>query len=296
MHPDHGGSQELAARVNQAYAVLSDSQKREEYDSSIRGDGKVIGHYRIIEKISEGGFAATYKAEHIELKTPVCIKHNLNISPEDADVLRQEARAIWDLRHYALPVMRDIIDLADGSIALVMSYIPGPTLEQLVKKHKGLEPEHVAWMTARVLDALRYIHYFGVVHGDIKPQNIIIQPETHMAVLVDYGLAAVRPSSTNAAIGYTPMFASPEHIAKLPLLPETDLYCLGLTMIHALGGDVQRRKVPSATPEPLTDFIRKLIVHDARDRPNWQKEDLLEDLAKVREQSFGRRRSNLVQL
>ncbi len=283
-------------KVDEAYKVLSDEKSRKEYDKELRGDGKRIGNYRVIEKISEGGFAETYKAEHIDLGTLVCIKHNLNISAEDAEVLKEEAKAIWDLKHYALPAMRDLIELPDKSLALVMSYIPGLTLEQIVDKYGGLAPEHVAWIAARALDALRYIHYRGVVHGDIKPQNIIVQPEEHTAVLVDYGLAAVKPGRKDKPLGYTPLFASPEHLAGLPLIPETDLYCLGLTMIYALGGDVKKRKVPANTPEPLTDFIRRLIVHDVNSRPSWENEDVLETLMKVREQSFGRRQSGLLKL
>ncbi|MBI5065475.1 serine/threonine protein kinase [Candidatus Woesearchaeota archaeon] len=261
-----------------------------------KSDETIIGNYKVLEKISEGGFAVTYKAEHSSLGTLACIKHNINISPEDSEILKQEAKAIWDLRHFALPAMRDIVELPDKSLALVMSYIPGPTLDDLVKKNDGLPPEHVAWISCRVLDALRYLHYFGVIHGDVKPQNIIVQPKTHTAVLVDYGLSMVKPGRSNSAAGYTPMFASPEHMSGLPLIPETDLYCLGLTMIYALGGDPKAMKIPANTPEPLTDFIRKLTVRDVNSRYSWHKCDVLEELIKAREKSFGRKRSDLLQI
>lgn len=296
------GDKDLVARLDGAYEVLSDPGKRTEYDEHLRGttEGKPIGNYRLVKKISEGGFAETYLAEHIDLKTPACIKLILpresRITPEDVRILENEAQAIWDLRHHALPAMREFHRLPDGSAALVMSYIPGPTLEQMAEDEDGnrtpLHPELVCRITDRVLDGLRYLHYHGVVHGDVKPSNIIVKENSPTVVLVDYGLSLVRPTRKDAAIGYTEAFASPEHQSGLPLLPESDFYSLGLTMIYALGGDLKRRRVPTATPDPLTEFIRGLIVHDVTARPNWEKMDLLKELGDVREKSFGRRRSN----
>lgn len=257
-------------------------------------EGKIIGNYRILEKIGQGGFAKTYKAEHITLKKFACIKHN--ISQEDTEILKGEAEKIWDFRHHALPAIRDIIELPDKTLALIMSYIPGPTLEQLTRKHQQVDPEHVAWITGRVLDALRYIHFRGVVHGDVKPQNIIVQPEEHTAALVDYGLSIVKPKITDSSKGHTPLFSAPEQNSSMPPIVETDIYCLGLTMIYALGGNVNKRQIPESTPEPMKEFIKKMIVYDALNRPNWIKCDLLEELYQVREKSFGRRRSNMAKL
>ena len=98
--------------------------------------GKVIGNYRIIREIAEGGFGTTYYGEHLIVGEPVCIKHCHHVSADDSGVLISEAKSIWNLRHYSLPVMRDMLQMDDGSLALVMSYIQGPTLEQIVKMNK----------------------------------------------------------------------------------------------------------------------------------------------------------------
>jgi len=257
--------------------------------------GKVIGDYEIVKKLAEGGFGITYLARHVELKTNVCIKHALNISREDTEFLYEEARAIWDLRHYGIPAMRGSIKMPDGSVALVMSYIPGPTLSEIRENNykKGIDPEHVAWIIERNLNILKYLHMNGVVHGDVKPQNMIIQPESHTVVLVDYGLAKVRPSATDGAKGYTPYFASPEQRDGKVILPESDFYSLGMTAVFALGGDVEIVKVPGHTPAPLCDFIKRLIRREVLSRPNWQKEDLCETIKKVRHDSFGRSASSM---
>ena len=128
--------------------------------------GKVVGNYRITNLIAEGGFGTTYKAEHILSKRPVCIKHALHISASDTALLLDEARLCWDLRHWGIPAMRDIIEMPDGSLAIVMSFIPGPTLQQIREQpmyEEGIDPEHVAWITERVLNILKYLHIIGPI-------------------------------------------------------------------------------------------------------------------------------------
>lgn len=285
--------------LNGAHEILGDEENRADYDrereESVRR-GKVIGQYRIQGKIAQGGFGTTYEAEHRTTRCRVCIKHASHISASDEALLIEEARSVWDLRHWGIPVMRDILKMKDGSIALVMSFVPGPTLGQVLEKkayRKGLDPEHVAWITDRLLNILKYLHFSGVVHGDVKPQNVIIQPNDHTAVLVDYGLSAVRPRRTDEAKGYTPHFAAPEEEGGGTILPETDFYSLGMTMIYALGGDVEFVKVPSNTPDRMCSFIKKLIRRDVLSRPNWEKEDLCQTFRKVREEDFGRSFSDM---
>lgn len=288
-HPDKTGNDRVAKSIGEAHQVLSDPKSRKKYDKDKdKSKGTVIGDYRIIRELAEGGFGKTYLGEHIMLGTQVCIKHASHVSPQDEIILMEEAKSIWDLRHYAIPSVRNIIKLEDGSLALVMSYIPGLTLEEIVKKHGFLDAETVCWITERVLNALRYLHFNGVVHGDVKPQNIIVQVEKHMVVLVDYGLSLIRPSADSSSKGYTPFYAPPEQIAGLTLLPESDFYSLGMTMISALGGDLKHRRVPEDLPDPVCSFIRRLVANDLLDRPRWDKEDLVDMLQGVRIKAFGR--------
>lgn len=281
-------SPENAVQITKAKLTLTDSGKRDAYNAEIRAQANnTIGNYKIVRRIAEGGFGRVYEGIHQTLDEKVCIKHNINISAFDTEILIKEAKSIWNLRHYALPAVRDFIILEDGSCALVMTYIEGPTLAQLVEKNE-INTESVCWMISRVLDALRYLHFSGVVHGDIKPQNIIVQPEQHTCVLVDFGLSAIKPSKDSHSEGYTPMFASPEALADKPLLPESDLYSLGLTMIYVLGGNPEKKQIPDTIPKPVRDFINDLLIHDVKHRPHWGKFDLLEKFQQVRFQAFGR--------
>ena len=299
-HPDKGVSTTgLTARdLNEAFEILSDDRKRSDYDD-IRaniGVGKMIGPYKLLNVIAEGGFGRTYKAEHSILGELVCIKDCSNVSLQDTQMLIDECKTTWDLRHYAIPAMRDLIKMNDGRVLLVMSYIPGPTLEQLVKKVGRIDAEHVAWITERILNACMYLHRNGVVHGDIKPQNVIVQPDRHMAVLVDYGLSMVKPTSKSEAKGYTPFFAAPEAISGKPLIPESDYYSIGMTMVFALSGGtecVERKVVPTDVPDEICDFIKRMIARSVDGRPQYPKEDVVDTFIAAREKAFGRRRSNL---
>lgn len=297
-HPDKGGRNTISAQYTKAKGILTDKNRRADFDAELRAQmDNTIGPYKVVRKIAEGGFGRVYEARHQVLDEKVCIKHNINISDYDTQIFINEAKSIWNLRHHSLPAVRDMVMLDDGSCALVMSFIEGPTLAELAEKYKrdgkSIDPENVCWLIERILDALRYMHWHGVVHGDVKPQNIIVQPDQHTCVLVDFGLSKVRPDRTSEAEGYTPAFASPESLKNKPILPESDLYSLGLTMIYAVGGDPLKKRVPTSLPKPVRDFISDLVIFDIAHRPSWDKVDLLEKLRKIRLDVFGREHTNL---
>ena len=296
VHPDTGKSTDgvRATGINEAYHIISDPAKRHQYDRSRDVDvGKTVGQYKLLEQIAEGGFGRTYKAEHKVVRELVCIKDCSNVTLDETGILIDECKVLWDLRHYALPAMRDLIQLDDGRVLLVMSFIPGLTLEKTVEKHGPLDPETVMWVMERIINGLNYIHRNGVIHGDLKPQNIIVQEDKHMAVLVDFGLSLVNPTHTTKSKGFTLYYAPPEEAGGKPLVPESDYYSLGMTMLYALSGDhehVQHKMVPHDLPGPICDFLKRLIVRDVNGRPQYGKceDDLGDMIQEVRQKVFGR--------
>lgn len=285
-------------KLDEAFHILSNADRKKKYDEERFSleKHKTVGSYRILSPLAEGGYGKTYLGEHVLTGKKVCIKHCKRLDPQYQQIMIEEWNTLCDLAHYEICVMRDLVKLADGTIALIMSYVPGPTLEQLVQKHKKLDPEDVAWIGQRILNACRYIHSHGVVHGDIKPQNVIIREENHTVVLIDFGLSLVKPDSSTKSKGHTDYFAPPEQEKGLVLVPESDFYSVGATMIFALSGNmkcVERREVPADIPAPLCEFISRLTRKDVLARPRWENENLCDTIIRVRQLSFGRAESRM---
>src|SRR3989338_1260084 len=252
-----------------------------------------IGNYEIIRLIGEGGFGKTYEGRHIlNNNIKACLKQNRRISEKDSDLLMREASIMAQVHHYSLPAFRDLIRADDGSYVLIMSFIEGKTLDKIIEKHKALHPEEVSWISSRLLGALYYLHKKGIVHGDIKPSNVIVQPSEHNAVLIDYGLSVFTPCSSSKATGYTEIFSAPEITQGNPPLRHSDIYSLGLTMIYAMGGDPIAKSYPDYVPKPLQEFCNSLTRQNPLDRTSWDKEDLGARLSDIRYEVFGRRHSH----
>ena len=246
--------------------------------------------YEINEEISVGGFGRIYKAKHKLLQTPACIKQNRNASADDVKLLMTEGRLLWMLDEYhSIPSAKGFYKLNETTAALVTSFIDGETLEDMVRKNGRMHPEDVSWIAERLLGALYYAHSYGVVHSDIKPGNIIIEERKHDIKLIDWGLAIYRPNSSTMPTGSTPAYAAPELASGRPPIPETDIYGAGVSMLYALGGDVLARSIPNDVPEKIAEFAHSLMRYDPKERPNWDKQNLIETLSDIRLEAFGRR-------
>ncbi len=247
----------------------------------------MIGNYRLLRALGEGGFGRTYLAEHALLNKKVVIKQSLFRGPEAQRILLDEARLLWDVNHWALPTVKDVLLTPEGDLLMVMNCVEGEELFSYVRQNGPLDVETVCWITQRILSGLYYLHYAGIVHRDVKPANIIVNFKTHIATLVDFGLSKLKPDGTPDPSGYTPYFGAPEQIEGRPAIPESDIYSLGMTMLYILGGDLASRQLPDL-PAPLHDLITAMIQSAPMDRPHDCR-TLNDRLGEIRGELFGRR-------
>lgn len=246
-----------------------------------------IGSYRVIRQISEGSFGRTFYAEHAQLGVPVCLKQEKTGDPDYMRLFREEARLLWDVRHSSLPTLKDYQELPDAGQVMAMSFIPGEELQTLTETRGFVADEHVCWILQRLLDALSYLHFHGVIHGDVKPANVILDVERHNAVLVDFGLFVGRPDARTRAKGGTPLFVAPELTDGKPPIPASDLYALGATALAMAGGHLPSRSLPPDMRPELAALIRRLLRHDPLARPQDARE-LNREIAHLRQAAFGR--------
>ena len=233
------------------------------------GGSRRFGPYRIIKKLGEGGFGRTYLVEHTLLGCPAVIKQSFFRDDDARETLKAEARLLYRIHHWALPTVKDVLLTEGGDYLVVMSFIEGDELMQYVPRHGALDAETTCWIAQRVLAALHYLHYLGIVHRDVKPANIIVDWRTHGAVLVDFGLAEKWPSGHSETRGYTPCFGAPEQISGMPAVPESDIFGLGMTMIYLLGGDLPTKQLPQAVPTQLKSFVQSGDPQCWRSSINW---------------------------
>lgn len=248
---------------------------------------EMIGNYRLLRVLGEGGFGRTYLAEHAVLGKKAVIKQSLFRGEAAQAILLGEAALLWDVNHWALPTVKDALVNEEGDLLMVMSYVEGRELLAQVREYGPLDVETVCWIAQRVLSALYYLHYRGIVHRDVKPGNIIVDLDQHMATLVDFGLSKLKPDGAPDPSGYTPYFGAPEQVRGQPAIPESDIYSLGMTLIHVLGGDITTPTIPDV-PEPLRVYIASLIEENPLQRPRDCRR-LNERLGEIREELFGRR-------
>jgi serine/threonine protein kinase len=220
------------------------------------GTGQVLqNRYRIVSMLGQGGMGAVYRAWDMRLDVVVAVKEMTaqpGLDPQTLAELRQqfqqEAMTLARLNHAHLVRVTDFFD--EGKSAyLVMDFVEGESLSHRIERDGALPEAQVLEWADQLLSALAYCHSQGIIHRDIKPQNVIIRPDGR-AVLVDFGLVKFwdpRDPRTRTAIHAmgTPEYAPPEQYDTQMghTDPRTDIYSLGATIYHALTGQAP----PTAT-------------------------------------------------
>jgi alpha-tubulin suppressor-like RCC1 family protein len=216
-------------------------------EQTLVGDARDIAElgeeYSIVGELGRGGSAIVYRARDRSLGREVAIKvvHPRPLSSDDDPVARlaREARTVAQLQHPHVVTVYAVRRLRGGGLALVMQLVPGRTLKTVVQQEGPLSPERCERILRDVADALAYAHARGIVHRDVKPENIFLDDESGRALLSDFGIARSGEGDsltmTGTAIG-TPFYMSPEQVEGGALDGRSDLYSLGLVAWEMLTG------------------------------------------------------------
>jgi eukaryotic-like serine/threonine-protein kinase len=266
----------------------------------------VDGRYVLSRPVGGGAMAEVFLAHDGVLDRDVALKILRNQYANDGEFVerfRREARSAASLSHPNIVPVYDRGDTEDGSSYIAMEYVPGGTLKERLDERGPIEPDRALAATAQVAEALGAAHAKGVIHRDIKPQNILLTETGHLKV-ADFGIAraasAATISATNAVFG-TAGYLSPEQALGEPATPKSDLYSLGVVLYEMLTGAVPYRadnpvavcmkhvteplrpprKLDPTIPSAVDALVVKMLAKDPADRPASASE-LLDDIERVR--------------
>ena len=272
--------------------------------------GKTISHYKIIEKLGEGGMGEVYLAEDIKLDRKVAIKFlpkHLTKDKENVERFKREARAAASLNHPNIITIHDVIEEND-QICIVMEYIEGKSLRDVIKESPQFPIPNYIDIITQISEGLSQAHQTGIVHRDIKPENIIIDKDGRVKIL-DFGLAKLKgvskltkDSSTLGTIHYM----SPEQIQGQNVDHRSDIWSVGVILYELLTGEppfigeyesAVVYSIVNDTPEPvaglrtggpmeLERIINKCLQKSPGDR-HQHLDELVVDLKGLKRESGG---------
>lgn len=199
----------------------------------------IDGKYELLEEIGRGGMGSVFKAYHRDLDRFVAVKmlsEELASEPDFLARFKQEAAIVGSLIHPNIVAVYDIVRHG-RTYCIIMEYVEGKSLQWYID-HEVLPERDVLNIGAQVARALHYAHERGIVHRDVKPDNILLTA-TKIAKITDFGIARGRQSALKTQTGVsmgTPRFMSPEQVTGRDLDGRSDLYSLGICLYYALTG------------------------------------------------------------
>ena len=281
--------------------------------------GRVLGRrYEILEEIGSGGMAIVYKARDYKLSRLVAIKVLKQEFALDETILnkfKKEALAAGSLTH---PNIVAVYDLGHeiGCDYIVMEYIDGITLKEYIKRRDMLSSEEVVKIAIKIAEALKVAHAGGIIHRDIKPQNIMVTPSGDVKV-TDFGIAKAATQTTVTATGETlgsVHYLSPEQARGGEVDIRSDLYSLGITMYEMATKElpftaetpvaVAMKQIHENFPDPaakapqLWPGLRDIILKLTQKLPEWRyqsADELIRDMKHLyRNRNYRLRNDNRV--
>lgn len=201
----------------------------------------IAGRYSLDTVVGRGGMGVVWRGEDQVLGRDVAVKR-IGMTPgagATADLARaeREARLAASLDHSHVVTVFDLVDEGDEQW-LVMEYVDGATLTELVRRHGPLDPDSAARLLSQAADALAAAHRAGIVHRDVKPSNLLVTPAGQVKI-TDFGIARGSTDTTLTQTGLmsgSPAYLAPEVASGSSASPASDVWSLGATLFHAVTG------------------------------------------------------------
>jgi eukaryotic-like serine/threonine-protein kinase len=277
---------------------------------SVARVGQVMGSYRLIDLLGEGGMGAVYLAEHVKLGRKVALKmlhRRYADTPEVVHRFFAEARAVNKIFHEHIVEITDFVENDEHHNYFIMEYLRGQALGELITSEGALPLARSIGIVVQVCSALSAVHEAGIVHRDLKPDNIFLTErggQEDFVKLLDFGIAklidntgqTIKLQTTAAGIVMgTPEYMSPEQSRGREIDYRTDIYSLGiilyelatgtkpfhaetfgeLVIAHATEAPTTPSKVPGLVqdiPRPLDELILHCLAKEPQNRPATTKE------------------------
>ncbi len=273
-----------------------------------------LGRYALLERIGSGGMSVVYKARHLKMDQTVALKVLAPELAQDQQQVRsfnKEAYASSRLAHPNTIKVTDYGESEDGHLFIVMEYLDGETLTELLAREGRLEVSRALHMARQVCKSLAEAHAVGIVHRDLKADNVFIcevYGEKDYVKVLDFGIAKIldqevsesSSSSGNARSWGSPLYMSPEQVLNSPVDLRSDLYSLGCILYQMLSGQppftaekaidvvmahVEKAPDPfavvapeAAVPPQIESLVVRMLAKEPHDRPQTA-EQVLELIA-----------------
>ncbi|AXH95582.1 protein kinase domain-containing protein [Ornithinimicrobium avium] len=263
-------------------------------------DSVVDGRYQVEAEIARGGMATVYRARDLRLDRAVALKVMRDDLARDDTFVRRfvhEARVVARLQH---PHIVGVYDQGEDEhvVFLAMELVEGSTLRDVITRRAPLSARRALSIVVPVTEALAVAHADGLVHRDVKPENVLISHRGQVVKVTDFGLARLdgHPNATTEMLWGTAAYLAPEQVEHGTADPRTDVYAVGLLLHelltgtkafpgddplrvayeHVHGGMPHARDLVPTVPEAVADLVLRAAANDPDDRPADASELLLE--------------------
>lgn len=238
-----------------------------------------IGRYRIEGLLGAGAMAVVYAGFDPEIERQVaikCLRETVAADPAYRQRFLTEARAVGHLTHPHIVTLFDVGEMEDGRPYIAMERLSGDTLASRVAREGFPALPVIIGLVEQIAGALDYAHAHGVLHQDVKPENIMLSDGWQHAKVSDFGIAErrdARPAGPRREVGGTPAYMAPEHLRGETTDVHSDLFSLGVMLFWLLSGKLpwsetgdvrrllaERQRVPQPTLQPRDPFTPSILV------------------------------------